>query len=199
MLKLNTGSFFTLIAVGTTIFSGAAAFADSVSPTPTNGNQSGEKRDDIKGRCEFMGMFTDASKGGATFSVNCHARIRFDRKDLGEQHPVTGVERREDRDDRLVVECDGQEIYDDGVRVITHDHDSNSERNERVTFAGKGENAPRITVNDLDLRDRDHRRDKDESKATLSFGRWGMSYQIPGRCEFRKDEQHEGNGGAPLN
>jgi hypothetical protein len=184
---MNTGRFFMVMAVTGTLFAGVAAHADGgpgtgstlPAPIPTQ-----PKNDDIEGRCHFRGVFQGDKK--EAFAIECRARLEFDKRDL---YPRPAVASEHDRRDRFKLECDGQEIYDDGLKVIVRDDDRGGLMRDRdldVIFKGRGENAPKIRVRDLDIKDRD----ECSNDATLKFERWGYTYTLQGSCRFEKDHDH---------
>lgn len=189
MLNSKSARFFALMVLAgsmtaaTALASGGAGSGSSVpgsgpKPIPTPTQKPG---DDIRGRCRFEAVF-DSGKGGAFVSV-CRARFAFDKRDDDDKN--------EREDDFLEVECNGREIYDDGVRVrVIRDRNDrdDDERDVDLLVKGRGEWSPRILIEEVNLK-RPSRRD---SRAVLKLRENGFVTELRGRCELEKKHEHDG-------
>jgi hypothetical protein len=181
-------AFSGLMSIGALADTGTTAPQQPM-PTPTK-TMNPEQR--INGRCHFWGNFTDGKSKDTGSSINCRARLRFDRDDL-KNRPKDERERR-----RFFLECDGQEIYDDGLRVIPRGDGDHDEDDETVIFKGKrfddGVPPPKIIARDVDINERQDQDDQDDqddefrerSPATLIFSSNGFLFELPGACRFNK-------------
>ena len=180
MLKINIGSVAALLIVAGSLIGATGALADnSPNPQPSPG-----RNEKIEGRCHFTGTFSGDGKGGSDFAVNCRAKLNFDKKDLWDDRASeNGPDHGNDRRDRFALECDGQEVYDDGLRIRTR-----GEHHDKIDaiFLGVGMGAPRIHVRDLEIADKDREHHDRWDRATLNFQRWGFAYTLNGSCRFEE-------------